>query len=338
MSTQSTLIHSEVDLTLEGKHTGHLRLPYSVHRSAYGWLPMPICSIKNGDGPRVLLTSGTHGDEYEGQVCMSRLIRELEPSDVSGQLIILPMTNYPAAKAGLRTSPIDEGNLNREYPGDARGSMTQMIAHYVEEVLMPLCDAMFDLHSGGSSLIYVPSVQVHLEPDGSLNHRVRELAEAFACPVTQVYPCDDAGGMSEAGARRKGLLYFCTELAGAGMVTPEANRIAFDGMRRTLHSLGALHSLPEDLPASAPRTQFVNIDGEALFCYASEDGLFEPLVELGEWVEAGQPAALIHTPESPLREPTLLHFDAAGLVVCKRVPGRTLRGDCLYHIGAPWHG
>ena len=56
-------LKAHVDFEREGKQHGFLRLPYSVHRSAYGWLPIPIVCIRNGDGPRVLLMSGSHGDE-----------------------------------------------------------------------------------------------------------------------------------------------------------------------------------------------------------------------------------------------------------------------------------
>ena len=116
-----------------------------------------MACIRNGEGPTALLLSGTHGDEYEGQVTLSKLIHQLEPKDIKGRLIILPMLNFPAAKAGLRTSPIDELNLNRVYPGDPEGTPTLVIAHYVEKVLMPMADYGLDLHSGGSSLHYIPS-------------------------------------------------------------------------------------------------------------------------------------------------------------------------------------
>ena len=68
------------------------------------------------------------------------------------------MVNAPAGEAGSRTSPIDNGNLNRLFPGNASGSPTEMIAHYIEEVLMPLADYSVDLHSGGSSLFYPPTL------------------------------------------------------------------------------------------------------------------------------------------------------------------------------------
>ena len=96
-------------------------------------------------------------DEYEGQVALSKLINQLNPEEIQGRVIILPMANFPAAKAGLRTSPIDEQNLNRSYPGDPDGSPSFMIARYIESQLLSISDYCLDLHSGGSSLHYVPS-------------------------------------------------------------------------------------------------------------------------------------------------------------------------------------
>ena len=61
-------IAAEINYEADGKQTGYLRLLHSVHRSAYGWIPIPIVQIKNGDGPTLLLMAGNHGDEYEGQV------------------------------------------------------------------------------------------------------------------------------------------------------------------------------------------------------------------------------------------------------------------------------
>ena len=87
----ATRLSTRIDLDAEGKQGDYLRLPYSVNRSAYGWLPVPLVSIRNGSGPRVLLMGGVHGDEFEGQLTLTRLIQTLTPEDVSGQLIILPM-------------------------------------------------------------------------------------------------------------------------------------------------------------------------------------------------------------------------------------------------------
>src|SRR5262245_63623226 len=93
---------------------------------------------------------GNHGDEWEGQIGLGNLIRALQPKDIKGRLVILPSANFPAAMEGRRTSPIDEGNLNRSFPGDAEGTITQQIAYFIEHSLLPGFDYSFDFHSGGS--------------------------------------------------------------------------------------------------------------------------------------------------------------------------------------------
>ena len=69
-----------------------------------------------------------------------------------------------------------------------------------------------------------------------------------------------------------------------------------------------------------------------MYIYAPENGVFEPLVELGDTVAIGTPAARIHFPETPWLPPVEIPFKAAGIVMCKRIPARTKRGDCLFHL------
>ena len=169
--------------------------------------------------------------------------------------------------------------------------MTEMIAHYIEEILFPRCDFMADLHSGGSSLLYIPSVQAQLEPSGTLAPPLRKLVEAFNAPCTQVYASDDEGPNTEGAARRKGLLYFSTELAGAGMVTPAAYAAVERGLPRALAQLGVLRDTPAGPDGETP-AQFVNIDGDSSIrggaiakkCYnpqtPTRDRLRQPLLRI----------------------------------------------------------
>jgi predicted deacylase len=336
MADKPSRLTSRIDFSRDGKQCEYLQLPHSVHRSAYGWLPVPLVCIKNGEGPTVLLSSGVHGDEYEGQVVLSKLIREIEVADVAGRIIILPMANYPAAKAGLRTSPIDELNLNRVFPGDADGTPTLMLAHYMESVLMPLTDYALDLHSGGSSLMYLPTVILRAAPlSDDVQRKVVELGRVFGAPYGFFFPPGQGGGATNmAAAARHGIVPIGTEMGGGGAVTPECLRICDAGVRRVLRHIGVWKG-PVGTDEQAPMaTRMLTAETWESFSYASEDGIFEPLVELGDEVVKGQLAARIHSPETPWREPADVHFDASGLVVCKRQPGRTERGDCLFHLGA----
>ncbi|MHA1153185.1 MAG: N-alpha-acetyl diaminobutyric acid deacetylase DoeB, partial [Alphaproteobacteria bacterium] len=99
---------------------------------------IPVAVIKNGEGPTALLTGANHGDEYEGPVALLDLARNLDPGELRGRVIVVPMMNYPAFRAGRRTSPIDQGNLNRAFPGRPDGTVTEKIADYFQRRLLPL--------------------------------------------------------------------------------------------------------------------------------------------------------------------------------------------------------
>jgi uncharacterized protein len=328
--TPANPISSELNLDAAGKHVGYLRLPHSVHRSAYGWLPIPIASIRNGTGPVVLIMAGNHGDEYEGQVLVSTLIREIDSVDVSGQLILLPQANAPAAEAGLRTSPLDDGNLNRAFPGDPQGSPTQVIAHYIEHVLLARADYLIDLHSGGSSLLYRGNNMLAIDPrDDGEKERLQHALRAFGLPNAFLHAENPVHAAT--AARRQGALSITAELGGGATVDAALLREARHGL---LHFLGAIGALSGSLVPEAPPadTRFLRVAGARHYVYAYDNGLFEPLVELGERVVAGQPAARIHFPDTPLKEPVTCHFASDGEVVCKRVPALVRRGDCLFHL------
>ena len=105
-----------IPLHEDGAHHGFLRLPYSRDDSAWGSVMIPITVIKNGAGPTALLTGANHGDEYEGPIALMELAVTLKPEDIEGRVIIVPAMNYPAFRAGTRTSPIDRGNMNGPIP------------------------------------------------------------------------------------------------------------------------------------------------------------------------------------------------------------------------------
>ena len=80
MSARPTRISTDIDFEKDGKQVSHLFMPWSMNDSAYKVVHIPIACIKNGPGPTMLFTAGTHGDEYEGQVGLLNLARELDPA------------------------------------------------------------------------------------------------------------------------------------------------------------------------------------------------------------------------------------------------------------------
>jgi predicted deacylase len=122
-------------------------------------------------------------------------------------------------------------------------------------------------------------------------------------------------------------------MGGSGTVTPTALKIAGDGVRRLLKHLGVAPGIKVGPP---PPTRLMEIAGPDYFVYTPEAGVFEPLVELGDTIKKGQPAAAIHFSHTPWRKPEIARFERDGVVLCKRIPGRTERGDCLFHLGTDY--
>jgi predicted deacylase len=327
-----TRIRCTVDFDQDGKQISHLRLPYSSNVSAYGWIGIPICVIRNGSGPTLYLGAGNHGDEYEGQIVLSHLIRDLDPAKVQGRLIIMPATNLPAAIAGSRCSPLDGGNLNRSFPGDPDGGPTEAIAHFVESVLLPLCDGMVDLHSGGKTLDYVPSALIRRPPGNDpLAEAKRAALEAFRAPIGYIVSDAREDRTITAAADRAGVVGVGTELGGAGTVTRTTLGVARRGVHNLLRHFGLVEGEIE-----GPESRITEVGGAAYYVHSPCRGLFEPAFELGDTVEAGQRAGLIHFMDDPATPPREVLFEGGGLVICRRPILQVELGDCLGHLATDY--
>ena len=329
-----SLISSEVDFDAQGKHSGYIRLAHSVSRSAYGWLPVPVVSIKGGEGPKIVVMAGNHGDEYEGQIIVQQLINTLEADDINGQLILLPMANFPAAQAGMRTSPIDQVNMNRVFPGDPLGSTTQVMANFIETVVLSGADYFIDIHSGGQSLEYLPLAMANIEGDAAHQQRLKDMLDSLALTYTMLFGDDDQSWFSAAGAFRQGACAVTVELGGSGRINSKY-RTTFQ--RALLRFFAAVKLYSLEVEGAKQTTQYVESSAnQQVFSY--ENGLFEPLVSLGDNVEKGQLLAYIHHPETPLAKATEILSSSDGAVICQRAMAPTQRGDCLFELVSPYTG
>jgi predicted deacylase len=308
-----------------GRRIGVLGVPFSDDAHAYGVIPVPIAVLAGGAGPTVLLTAGVHGDEYEGQVALRRLIHGLDPGRLAGRLIVLPALNLPAVRAARRTSPVDGANMNRAFPGDPDGGPTAQIAFYVEHVLLPLCDAAVDLHSGGAASEYVPCAYVYA--GGPMAAAKAAMAHAFGADLTVVVGKTAETRSSSAACERQGVPMIATELGGGGWLSMRALAVAEAGIAAVLRHLGVL---PREAGDEARRTRAVQVPGREHFLMCPGTGLFEPAVQLGGVVAAGDVADWLHDVDDPARAPEAVRFGAGGEVVARRLPALARRGDYLF--------
>jgi len=332
--TQSQ-ISTDVDFDKPGVQWGRLAVPYSYNLSGWSQLQIPLATISHGSGPTVLLMAGNHGDEYPGQIAIMKLMRELSADQVSGRLILIPAINMPAAKASTRLSPVDGKNLNRCFPGDAFGSITEMIAHYLTTEIFPLTDAVIDLHTGGRGVFFYPCAHMHLVDDLEQRRKMAQATFAYNTDFAFLY-ADIAGrGLLPVEAENMGKTVVTTEMGGGEVVPAEVHSVCQAGLRNVLVHLGVLageQTTRADL--SLPPTRWVQALDANDYVFAPESGLFESLVGLGAEVAAGQPIGAIHFLERPDREPVIIEAHSSSIAIAHRGPTLTNQGDivfCLAH-------
>ncbi|WP_349365285.1 MAG: N(2)-acetyl-L-2,4-diaminobutanoate deacetylase DoeB [Roseitalea porphyridii] len=323
-------IKPTIPLDKDGKHHGFLRLPYSRDDSAWGSIMIPLTVIRNGEGPTALLTGANHGDEYEGPLALFDLAYTLEAADITGRVIIVPAFNFPAFKAATRVSPIDQRNLNRAFPGKPDGTVTEKIADYFNRTLVPMADIVLDFHSGGKTLDFVPFACAHVLDDKAQEKRCVEAVRAFNAPFTLMLLEIDNVGMYDTAVEDQGKVFVTTELGGGGTATGTSVAIAKKGVRNVLIHAGIMKGEMETGP-----TVMLDMPGDDCFTFSQNDGLFEPWVNLGDPVEAGDMLARIWPTERTGEPPVDYHASRSGIVVSRHFPGLIKSGDCLAVIAVP---
>ena len=317
-------ISPTIDLDAEGVQHGFLKLPYSRDDAAWGAVMIPITVIRSGQGPTALLTGANHGDEYEGAIALAKLANTLRAEDVSGCVIIVPFMNYPAFRAGTRTSPIDRGNLNRTFPGKPDGTVTEKIADYVQRQLLPRADFVLDIHSGGRTLDFLPFAAIHVLDDKAQQARCSAAMQAFNAPYSMTLLELDAVGMFDTAAEAAGKVFVSTELGGGGSATARSVAVADRGVRQFLIHCGICRGELEQRPT-------VRLDMPDGDCYVTSlhDGLLEMCRDLGETVKKGELIARVHDVRRTGTAPVDYHARRDGLLAARHFPGLIGCGDTL---------
>ncbi|CAM2170928.1 N-alpha-acetyl-L-2,4-diaminobutyric acid deacetylase [Burkholderia latens] len=317
-----------VDFDADGEQHGFLKLPYSRDDSAWGAIMIPVTVVKRGDGPTVLLTGGNHGDEYEGPVALSKLSGSLKAADVTGRVIVVPFMNYPAFRAGCRTSPIDAGNLNRSFPGRPDGTVTEKIADYFQRHLLPLATHVLDIHAGGRTLDFVPFAAIHVLTDRDQEVRCERAMRAFGAPYSMRMLELDNVGLFDTAAEEAGKVFVSTELGGGGSSTAASVAIAERGVYGFLAHAGVIAK--DVIDRNAPRTTtLLDMPDGSCFTTSEHHGLLEMCRDLGSDVNAGDVLARVHDIDRTGVAPVEYVARRRGLLAARHFPGIVQAGDTI---------
>ena len=317
-------VSATIPFDQNGVHHGFLRLPYSRNDSAWGSVMTPICVIRNGEGPTALFTGANHGDEYEGPVALQNLAFDLKHDEIAGRIIIVPAFNYPAFRAGCRNSPIDDGNMNRVFPGDPEGGVTEKIADYFMRTLVPMADVVVDIHSGGKTLEFVPLAAAHVLEDQQQQAACVAAMLAFNAPHSMLLLEIDSTGMYDTAVEDLGKIFVSTELGGGGTTTAKTVSVAKNGIRNILIHAGILNADPV-----VGRTVGLDMPNSDCYLISEHDGLLEPVVDLGQRVAQDDLIAKIWPLDRTGIAPIDCRISRGGVLAGRHFPGLVKTGDCI---------
>jgi N-alpha-acetyl-L-2,4-diaminobutyrate deacetylase len=268
----------------------------------------------NQSGKTVLALAGVHGDEFEGPFALWRILEELQPEEMSGTTLILPVANWAAFEAGQRCSPADSANLNRCFPGHPTGSFTEVLAHDIFERLVGVSDMVIDLHSGGAISTFYPTVcYLRESPRSALS-----LAACCSFGLDLIWSLPSAHGVMTNEAARAGKIAVGAEYGGGARLDPAGIEAYVQGVRSCLEFLG-------NLPGGSPRKHDAPIvEGDFLIAQTNF-GRLHLEVQPGDAIRADQLLATITDFERNCSEELVAPQD--GLVLGVRPRPVIQRGD-----------
>lgn len=280
-------------------------------------IQLPVAVIDGSEpGPTCWISAAIHGDEINGVDIVRRLIRGLDPKQMRGRLLAVPIVDVYGFNVGDRYLP-DRRDLNRTFPGSAKGSLASRLAHIFVTEIVDRCDAGIDLHTGAAGRANLPQVRgVFADPV------FRDMANAFAAPVTMNSKII-AKSLRQVAVKR-GIPYLLYEAGTAGTFNQEAIAIGVDGCLRVLQHLG----IAENAPAAETDPQIVE---ESKWIRAPRSGVLNAHAWLGDRVRKRDVLAEITNTFGTTSKNMLAPFD--GIVVGVSVDPLLQAGDAVFNIG-----
>jgi predicted deacylase len=245
-------------------------------------LDVPVITVTGArPGPRLTVIAGVHGCEYSSMAGLRSFVHDLDPEQLSGSVVAVPVLNLPSFWARTPFVVPDDGkNLNRCFPGDPAGTLAERLAHDVFSQLIVGSDALVDMHAGDQVEALEPFALYDAGPQ-----EARSLAMATAYGVGYVIrqaegPDRAVSGSSSSAAAAAGIPAIIAEAGGCGLVTAEAVAAHRRGLGGVLAALG-MRATSEPAPADPVFLE------RFLWLRCARGGWWSPEVEPGQRVAAG---------------------------------------------------
>ncbi len=178
------------------KSSGYIEVPAGVDEGTR----IPVTVVHGtGPGPVLALIAGTHGYEYSPITALQRIRHKLDPNSLSGTVILVHVANMPSFLGRtIYYSPVDGKNLNRVYPGDTQGTVSERIAHAITTEVIDQADFVVDMHGGDGNEALRPYCYWMVTGNAELDEETREMVIAFGLDhivIDRGRPSDPGGSI-----------------------------------------------------------------------------------------------------------------------------------------------
>jgi len=264
------------------KATGTIEVPAGSDAA----LSIPVVVVHGAKpGPVLALVAGSHGTEYTSIIALEKIIDLLQPSEVSGIVIVVPLINIQSFEQKVpHLNPVDKKSMNRFYPGKADGTQTERASYLITKEVVEKCDHLIDLHGGDLDESLRPYSYWTKTGNEKQDQISREMVLAFGLDtiiISADRPKDpQASRYLENTATTRGKPSITAEAGYAGTVETDDLNTLINGCLNVMRHLKMLPG------AAIPVEHPVWI--EKVVTLASEQtGMFYPQVKRGTYVQQG---------------------------------------------------
>ncbi len=294
------------------------RLAWSPEVSISGLsLPTPVLVINGSKpGPTLCLTGAIHGDELNGIEVVRRVMYDINPDDLSGTIIGVPIVNLQGFQRGSRYLS-DRRDLNRFFPGEENGSLASRIAHSLFSEVITHCEYLIDLHTGSLRRTNLPQIRANMS-----NPNVAKFVEGFDKIAIVHHPGNT--GMLRTAANNIGIIAVTMELG-------ESLRIQENQIAAGTHSVNSLLDKFEMYPRvfiwGEPKPAYY----ESTWIRVESGGILFSQMGLGDRVSVGDVLGVVTDPITNQSSNLEAHIN--GHIIGMAVNQVVMPGFAAYHIG-----
>ncbi|NOR84653.1 hypothetical protein GQ473_00900 [archaeon] len=266
------------------------------------------------DGPKLFVIAGIHGDELTGVEVIRQLIKYFSKKDITGKLTLVPVANPIAFAARQRCTIQDNKDLNRYFPGNPKGTITEKIAYEITEKIIKPNDYGIDLHTGPKGRMLLPHTRIVSDE----SNKIKALSKLFGTLISMTRePLENTLAISAKAVKTHTI---AVELGEGERLDNYFIKAGFFGVLNIAKYLGIL-----DGRAYVLKDQYILNERNNIVSKCT--GLFYPRIAIGDVVHKGQQIAEIYDPQKDMIEN--ITAEKSGIVLALQTDAVAVMGTTI---------